>query len=88
MDLIQSQIMPLTQKLLAQQPVTAWSDILRCCAKGFYGIHTIFLCPSLTSHYPYGVASWNGCPESGHIFSVPCFVGWGHLFPALAVRSF
>jgi hypothetical protein len=26
------------------------------------------------------------CPESGHIFSIPFFVGWGHLCLASAVR--
>jgi hypothetical protein len=62
-------------------------NIIRCCSKGFYGIHTTFPFPSLTSHYPSCVASWNGCPESGHIFFVSFFVGWGHLFPASTVRS-
>jgi hypothetical protein len=87
MDLIRSLNLPLTRKLSARPPVTTWSDILRCCAKGFYGIHTTFPCPSSTSHYPSWVAAWTGCPESGHICSVPCVVGWGHLFLALAMRN-
>jgi hypothetical protein len=68
--------LPLTWNLSARPPVISWSDIIQCCAKGFYGIHTTFPCPSLTSHYPSCVATWISCPESGHIFYVPCFVGW------------
>jgi hypothetical protein len=65
----------------------SWSNILQCCAKGFYGIHTIFLCHSSTSHYPSCVAVWTGCPKSGHFCFVPCCVGWGQLFPTSTVRS-
>jgi hypothetical protein len=62
-------------------------EISLTCAKGFYGIHTIFPCPSSSSHFPSCVASWIGCPESGHIFSILCCVSWDRLFPASAERS-
>jgi hypothetical protein len=87
MDLIQSQDLPLTQNLSSRTPMTAWIEILQCCAKGFYGIHTTFSFPSSTSHYPSWVASWIGCPESDHIFSTRCLVGWDHLFPASPMRN-
>jgi hypothetical protein len=80
--------LPLTQKPSARPRVTAWSDILQCCAKGFYGIHTIFSCPSLSSHYPSCVVAWTGCPESGHLFSVPCLCGLGLPFPCFGCEEF
>ena len=67
--------------------MTSWSDILWCCAKEFYGIHTNFMCPSSSSHFLSYVVAWTGFPESGHVFSIPCCVGWGHLFPTSAMRS-
>jgi hypothetical protein len=72
---------------LARPQVTSWSSILQCCAKGFYGIHTILPCPYSYFHYHYCVAAWVGCFESDHLFYVPFHVGWGRICPASAVRG-
>jgi hypothetical protein len=60
-----------TQKRSSRPRVTAWSDILQCCTKGFYGTHTIFPCHSSSSHCPSCVVAWTCCPESGHLDLVP-----------------
>jgi hypothetical protein len=71
MNLIWNQNQPLTQNPSTRPQVTTWRGIIQCCAKVFYGIHTIFSCPSLSSHCPSYVMAWTIFPESGHIFSVP-----------------
>jgi hypothetical protein len=78
MDSIESQNIPLTEKLSDRPLVTGLSDILRCCVEEFYGIHT--------SHYPSWVATLTSSPESDHLFSVP-FFGWACLCLPSAVRS-
>jgi hypothetical protein len=77
---------PLTKKPSAQPQVTTWSGIIQCCAKGFYGTQNIFPCPSSSSHFPCCIATWTGFLDSGHIFSIPCYVDLACLFPASVVR--
>ena len=36
----------------SRPPMTVLRDIHRCCSRGFCGNHTIFRCPSLSSHDP------------------------------------
>jgi hypothetical protein len=71
----------------SQPLVTIWNDNLQFFAKGFYGIHTTFMCPSSTSHYPYWVVAWNGCPKSDHIFLFPTSVVRNLQIQALASSS-
>jgi hypothetical protein len=52
----------LTLGISSQPTMTVWSDIHQYCAKGFCGTHTIFQCPSSTSHYPSLLVAWDGYP--------------------------
>jgi hypothetical protein len=87
LDLIQSQNLPLTLRILAQTPTTASSDIHQCYASGFYGIHTTSQCLSSSSHYPSLFAAWIDCPKGVHPCYVRCSLGWGRLFLSSVVRS-
>jgi hypothetical protein len=44
-------------------------------------IFLCFWCPSL-------LAAWNGCPDTFHIFSVLCSMGWGLPFPGFFYEGF
>jgi hypothetical protein len=46
-----------------------------------------FLYLSLSFRCPSLLVAWTGCPDTVHIFSVLCSVGWGHPFLAFVVRG-
>jgi hypothetical protein len=79
--------MPLTMRFSTRPPTTASSDIHRCYARGFYGIHTISYYLSSSSHQPSLFTASTGCSEGLHPCFVLCYVGWGCLCPESIVRN-
>jgi hypothetical protein len=67
--------------------MTALSGSQQCYAKGSYGSHTTSRYLSLSLQCPYLLVAWNACPDTVHIFSILCSVGWGHPFLAFVVRG-
>jgi hypothetical protein len=67
--------------------MTALSDNQQCYAKGSYGSHTTSRYLSLSFQCPSFLVAWTGCPDTVHLFSVLCSVGWGHPFLAFVVRG-
>jgi hypothetical protein len=67
--------------------MTSLSDGQHYYAKGSYGSRTTSWCLSLSFWCPSFLTSWIGCPDTDHLFSVICFVGWGHPFLDFGVRG-
>jgi hypothetical protein len=63
------------------------SDNQQCYAKGSYGSHTTSWYLSLSFHCPSLLVAWNGFPDTIHILSALCSVGWGSPFLAFVVRG-
>jgi hypothetical protein len=57
------------------------------CQGLLYGSCTTSRYPSLSFQCPSLLVAWTGCPDTIHIFSVLCFVGWGHPFLVFVVRG-
>jgi hypothetical protein len=67
--------------------MTTLSGSQQCYAKGSYGSHTTSPYLSLSFQCPSLLATWTGCPDTVHIFSVLCSVGWGRPFLDFVVRG-
>jgi hypothetical protein len=83
----QSQNPHLIQRLSLRPPTTALSDSQQCYAKGSYGSCTTSQYLSLSFWCPSFLVAWTGCPDTVHIFSVLCSMGWGRPFLAFVVRG-
>jgi hypothetical protein len=67
--------------------MTALSDSQHCYAKGSYGSRTTSRYLSLSFRCPYLLADWTGCPDTVHIFSILCSMGWECPFLDFVVRG-
>jgi hypothetical protein len=77
----------LIQRLSLRPPMTALSDSQQFYAKGSYGSRTTSQYLSLSFRCPSLLVASTGCPDTVHIFSILCSMGWGRPFLAFVVRG-
>jgi hypothetical protein len=65
----------------------ALGESQQCYAKGSYGSCTTSQCLSLSFWCLSLLVSWAGCPDTVHICSILCSVGWGRPFLVVVVRG-